>query len=438
MKKIDEIKKMINLVRNINESLESDKNLLVEANPLGMVAREGAITAKMLEPLLKDLMVAGRKEATLLTSIGVKDSNGLLKLIQNDFKFVDKKLGTLAAKEASSVRGGLELSILKNTSGINKELMEVAASNLVKDARFLETYKAYANEPDLVTALKTKGYSDQAAKELAKQKFRPSVPKIKPIPNTTAKPIDPNIPIPPQPVPKWWKFEWAKDKKWLKRALYVAGGATSLGAVYLAWKTFFGEDDDLPPCIKPLVTNEVEFEKYLTNGYVTMGKYTIYQDKKVKIKLSTGEELIGKWSYNKETQTIDANFNGKIVNVPCAPGAENPEPEKVKDQNSGIRYHDCTGTYTKGCKTDPTGAIGQVQQCLRLVVDGKFWNKTQAALVAKGFADGFKDSDIAKICGGTQTSTQQTEVNPYDNWEPNEPETGDDSINKQETDTTEG
>jgi hypothetical protein len=156
--------------------------------------------------------------------------------------------------------------------------------------------------------------------------------------------------------------------------------------------------------------NVNEFEKYLINEYVTMGKYTIYQDKKVKYKMATGEELTGKWSYNKETQTIDANFNGKIVNVPCAPGAENPEkntePEKVTDPTTA-RYRVCTGTYTKGCKTDPTGAIGQVQQCLDLVVDGKFWNKTQAALVAKGFADGFKDSDIAKICGGTQTSIAQ-------------------------------
>ena len=114
MKKIDEIKKMIDLVRNINESLESNKNLLVEKNPLGTVAREAAITAKMLEPIFKDLTIAGRNEATLLTRIQVKNSEDLLKVIKNDFKFLDTNLGTLSAKEASSLRGGLELSILKN------------------------------------------------------------------------------------------------------------------------------------------------------------------------------------------------------------------------------------------------------------------------------------------------------------------------------------
>jgi len=337
------------------------------------------------------------------------------------------RMGTLGPSGTGSVAKGLFLK------GSSTELRALGADAITSMGKFTEKFTTKGRNEIVDILMKDAKYSKQDAEVLAdtylkKRSLNPSLGKTPPVegstlPNTTAKPIDPNIPIPPQPVPKWWKFEWAKDKKWLKRALYVAGGATSLGAVYLAWKTFFGEDDDLPPCIKPLVTNEVEFEKYLTNGYVTMGKYTIYQDKKVKIKLSTGEELIGKWSYNTETQTIDADFNGKIVNVPCAPGAENPEPEKVKDQNSG-RYHDCTGTYTKGCKTDPTGAIGQVQQCLGLVVDGKFWNKTQAALVAKGFDNGFKDSDIATICGGSQQSLEPTK-NPLDGEISMEKETGD-------------
>jgi hypothetical protein len=75
------------------------------------------------------------------------------------------------------------------------------------------------------------------------------------------------------------------------------------------------------------------------------------------------------------------------------------------------RYRVCTGTYTKGCKTDPTGAIGQVQKCLGgLVVDGKFWTRTQLALEAKEYPNGFKDSDIAKICGqNTPTPPPQPE-----------------------------
>lgn len=318
------------------------------------------------------------------------------------------RMGTLGPSGIGSVAKGLFLR------GSSTELRALGADTITSMGKFTEKFTTKGRNEIVDILMKDAKYSRQDAEVLAdtylkKRSLNPSLGNT--LSNTTPKPIDHNIPIPPQTVPKWWKFEWAKDKKWLKRALYVAGAGASLGGIYLAWKTFFGEDDDLPPCIKPLVTNVDEFEKYLINGYVTMGKYTIYQDKKVKMILSTGEELIGKWSYNTETQTIEANFNGKIVKVPCVPGAENPEKntesEKVKDQNSGVRYRDCTGgPYTQGCKTDPTGAIGQVQQCLDLVVDGKFWVKTQAALVAKGFKDGFKDSDIAIICGGSQQSLE--------------------------------
>jgi len=96
--------------------------------------------------------------------------------------------------------------------------------------------------------------------------------------------------------------------------------------------------------------------------------------------------------------------------IPTTP--PNPNPDPNPDPNTD-RYRVCTGTYTKGCKTDPTGAIGQVQKCLGgLVVDGKFWDKTQAALVAKGFVNGFKDSDITKICGGNTPTPEPPKPEP--------------------------
>lgn len=77
-------------------------------------------------------------------------------------------------------------------------------------------------------------------------------------------------------------------------------------------------------------------------------------------------------------------------------GGSTPEPPKPPKTG---RYRVCTGTYTQGCKTAPTGPIGVVQGCLGgLVVDGRFWKKTQDALVAKGFTNGFTDADVSKIC----------------------------------------
>jgi hypothetical protein len=65
-------------------------------------------------------------------------------------------------------------------------------------------------------------------------------------------------------------------------------------------------------------------------------------------------------------------------------------------------YKACSGTYSKGCKSD---AIAKVQGCLGLTTDGKFGPKTLAALSAKGFTT-FKDDDVTKICEKTTTVTE--------------------------------
>jgi hypothetical protein len=90
-------------------------------------------------------------------------------------------------------------------------------------------------------------------------------------------------------------------------------------------------------------------------------------------------------------------FGGKEIPIidPEEEEEQQPTPTPLPVTN---RYRNCTGTYTKGCKTSPEGAIGQVQACLDLVQDGKFWVKTQAALELKGYNNGFTDADIPKIC----------------------------------------
>jgi len=101
---------------------------------------------------------------------------------------------------------------------------------------------------------------------------------------------------------------------------------------------------------------------------------------------------------NKTEDVVDTDEE----TPPTPPTPPTPTPPGTDRYNSN-----CSGTYKKGCKTDPTGAIGQVQKCLGLTQDGKFWDKTQAALEAKGFSNGFTDADITKICGN-QTVTPPT------------------------------
>jgi hypothetical protein len=73
------------------------------------------------------------------------------------------------------------------------------------------------------------------------------------------------------------------------------------------------------------------------------------------------------------------------------------------------KYKDCSGTYTYLCKAKP---IETVQACLGLVPDGKYGPKTQAKLKSMGY-ESFKDSDINKICGKSD-STQQPEIGGED------------------------
>lgn len=72
--------------------------------------------------------------------------------------------------------------------------------------------------------------------------------------------------------------------------------------------------------------------------------------------------------------------------------------DKIKTGKGGTKtsvYKNCSGTYTKGCKSS---AVAKVQGCLGLAQDGKFGPKTDAALKAKGFDIGFTDNDVNKIC----------------------------------------
>jgi len=67
----------------------------------------------------------------------------------------------------------------------------------------------------------------------------------------------------------------------------------------------------------------------------------------------------------------------------------------------GGRYRDCTGgPYSKGC-TDTEGIISKVQGCLGTTVDGKFYTKTEDALMSKTGKKTFTKEDVSKICSGT-------------------------------------
>jgi hypothetical protein len=98
-------------------------------------------------------------------------------------------------------------------------------------------------------------------------------------------------------------------------------------------------------------------------------------------------------------------------NLEQAKKEENPKKdEKKRDNSKTAGYKLCSGTYSFGCKTSPSGPIGVVQGCLGLTTDGKFGPKTKTALSGKGFTT-FTDKDVDKIC-----STVKPQEKPQDEF----------------------
>ena len=148
------------------------------------------------------------------------------------------------------------------------------------------------------------------------------------------------------------------------------------------------------------IKGQVKEFHLLNNGRIYTADTHKYTGKKVECtgtKVSVIAESFKKKSIYEQADLGNIDLSGN--------GVADLDPEKEKKKKKlpvTNRYRNCTGTYTKGCKTEPTGPIGVVQGCLGgLVVDGRFWDKTQNALIAKGYTNGFTDADVSKICGKT-------------------------------------
>lgn len=106
-----------------------------------------------------------------------------------------------------------------------------------------------------------------------------------------------------------------------------------------------------------------------------------------------------------------------LANAKEEGGGEGGKKTGGGGSGSGGGYKSCSGSYTKGCKSD---AIAKVQGCLGLVTDGKFGPKTLAALQAKGFSS-FTDAEIDKICNKpTPTATVDSDEEDVDGVDPNQ------------------
>lgn len=101
----------------------------------------------------------------------------------------------------------------------------------------------------------------------------------------------------------------------------------------------------------------------------------------------------------------DAGLGGTRTPSPTSTPRPNPTPRPS--------YRTCSGTYTRGCKTDMSGAIAKVQACLKVGVDGKYGKNTDLKLKSLGFSS-FTDADVDKLCNvpAPEISGEITKIDP--------------------------
>lgn len=238
---------------------------------------------------------------------------------------------------------------------------------------------------------------------------------------------DPINPDPKNPDPGKLKEKFKAN--WKKIFGYAAGIG---GLSWLAWYLFLKDNNQVAQCLLLCATKE-ELESLNQTGTKdavitkkSVGNLFADTNGGLVFGLDNGKVTTGNGQYEGEYECtadgIQVEFDEATFTIK---GCKGPEENKKNETDNGgggggTKWKDCSGTYTQGCKSE---VVRKVQGCLnadaelklspKLVPDSKFGPKTNAALQAKGFSNGFKDSDVETICGG---STGQTSKNDYEDW----------------------
>jgi hypothetical protein len=379
---LEEIKKF-KLLTNYNNELTLSENMSLNEAPQGeieMITKGLARSAKELDGVF-NAMSKDAEAVSRLSQAGIKDSKGLLSVI--------KKGGSTA----ESLLGDFMKGILKSTETTNEGLRTLAAKSLAESEAFTKTYakELASGEDALRNSLKAKGYTKESIDALVRNsKFGESAVKSGEEVSKTAagvsQQVSQNMALTLNIGGKEVEII-GKDARPIEQEVKDVAGETK--------KLKVTDKPKLTPSERKALTENIKKATSEANKIALMAKKTSGFWNIAKKAALIGIPIFAVWWFFFSHKDIPAP-----IDIPPTPPTPTPPTPPNPDPNSG-RYHVCTGTYTQGCKTDPTGAIGQVQKCLGIVVDGKFWVRTQEALEAKGFADGFKDSDITTICGGT-------------------------------------
>jgi hypothetical protein len=159
-------------------------------------------------------------------------------------------------------------------------------------------------------------------------------------------------------------------------------------------KNFY--DETLKECQKSLVRLRDEFETEYRDWF-SDGE-PLEEELQDLIDGRPGEESVTARNYLKSAlKILSDSLEGGDAITDITPRVSPP---------TTTRYRDCgNGPFSKGCsETDTNGPIHRLQSCLGVVSDGKFWTKTEAALMSQHNKTSVTAEEINRICISSQSS----------------------------------
>jgi hypothetical protein len=373
----EELKKQILLMNYNNKKTltENIDEILLEQGVIRDLVSMGKVAAHELEAFLK-IMNQDSKVSKALSKVkihsggvtGIKDSKDLLLAI---------KLNKLTPL----LKGELELAILRSNT-TNKSLIDAAASNLVRNPKFISKYSADISkgQAQYEKALKNAKYSDGAITSIVKQTESLG-----------------------------GKLKTAEDiAKTASKTSKVAEEAAKVEALakesYIAkYKRKFKEYYDKGKGKLSGIKKQEWFKKGFLKLNKKTGKYVISKRKILAWAAVAGVTYFALKSWlSREGVDEDTNKNN-------TGGGGSNNTGNTNNTNNKITYKKCSDfPYKKGCESP---IISEVQKCLGVKVDGEFGDGTEKALVKGGYGTEITKEVYEKIkskCGATPTVNTTT------------------------------
>jgi hypothetical protein len=406
----EQIKKMM-ILSNYNTSKTlSENNILIERNVIRTVAND----VKLLGTTIP------KAEAEAIMKKIAKSPNKYPGLNNIDDVVKGVRAGTTEAVQV----------VFKTTK--NPKLLNSLSTKLINEPNVMNKLVTNAKnqKKSVESYLRQLGYSDDAINALKKADKSGLYFKQAGKVGGTTKTTKPKTTKPKTRQGTFKSFRRRMGNRWRsmsrkQKILAVAGAG--LG-IYLLWRFFKSEHPDLfSDCVLGYMVDEdatLMAENNFGDGIIISDVpglppayvgFKLFPDGRLE---TVQGGLSGTWS--DDGNTVSVTIGGKTYKLPCKSTGISDD-ETTPDTTT--RYRDCgDGPFSKGCyETDTNGPIHRLQSCLGVVSDGKFWTKTEAALLSQRNKTEVTIEEIDNICstasGDEDTGAGATQTDVIDSEE---------------------